>query len=150
LDLRWIGGGSRLVVGGRWLLDWQARRYEPLACPIQGGAVGASSGCPGCDSPIAPDRERALHISDQQIAIDPLAVPAAGPPGASAAAWTALPTWVGVWGKPPPPPEEIADVGLWLSPQTVLIQQLVRSGTTAPACRVCELPAAGARACRWR
>jgi hypothetical protein len=42
------------------------------------------------------------------------------------------------------------NVGLWLSPQAILVQQLDREGTAAATCRVCELPAAGARACRWR
>ena len=98
--------------------------------------------------PDLADGERALHISDQTIEIAPLTGPE---PRESRAA---LPTWVGARGQPPAPAEALAEalvnVGVWLSPGTVLMQQRDHAGALSAACRVCELPAAGARACRWR
>jgi len=142
LDLRFIGDGSRLVVDGRWLLDHQARRFAPLPCPVE--SPGANGGCACCGSPIAPDGEHALHIAEQKIEIDPVS------PTEPRGAWADLPIWLDSKGKPPPPPEEVVNVGVWLSPKTVLVQQFDRGGTTGAVCRVCELPASAERACRWR
>jgi hypothetical protein len=149
--LRWTGDGSRLVAGGRWLLDWREGHYLPIACPFD----GAPAACPCCDSALSPDGARALHLGPEALEIDllpltlTLTLTLTGPRRAS----RAIPRWIAD-AVEPTAAQDVINVGLWLSPRVVLVQQLDRAGALAPACRICELPStspsADVRACRWR
>lgn len=152
LELRWSPDGTRLLVGEGWLFDPVHGAYTRLPCPFTGAAAAAA--CNASVASFSPDRRRVLRIDGEDLAIDTL--PAASAPRGLPVVRTRIPTWVKARTIPAAPPAtesekrgettaaaeagEVVNVGFWLSPRQVLVQQFFRHGDGGLDCRVLTIP----------
>ncbi|MFO1350134.1 MAG: hypothetical protein U1F68_05415 [Gammaproteobacteria bacterium] len=123
-DLAWLPDGSRIVVGGRWLLDPANGRFSPLYCT----QAAIAYACQNKALAFSPTGKQWLVFDGMTVAFGPLG----GPVGAG----IVIPRWL--HARPDLTADDLVNVVFWLSERSIFFQQFDRAEPFAPVCRVLD------------
>jgi hypothetical protein len=126
VELSWLPDGTHMIVGRRWLLN--VERAEFASTSLEAVEPNARMSLSW-----SPDSKQVLVLGEGRMAI--------GPIQGSLPPWVSIPRWVSTRDSED---YDVVNVGFWLSPDAVFIQQFDQQGRSVPACRSYDV-----RLSRW-